>query len=61
MKMTYFKNPDHKYYRVMFEFTDTEMKAVGFEQISVIPNKLEILQVLNRLTEADEKQLESKD
>ncbi len=53
MKMTYFKKPDHNYYRVMFEFTDTEMKATGFEKLSFMPDNLEILRVLNRLAEVD--------
>lgn len=59
MKMTYFERPDHSYHRVLFEFTAQERKAAGFEKLSLIPSRLEILQVLNRLIEINANQSES--
>ena len=47
--MTYFKKPDHAYHRIIFEFTDNEMKAVGFERMSIIPSEQEILKFLHRI------------
>ncbi len=58
LKMTYFQKPDHSYHRVIFEFTDTEMKAAGFEKLSLQPSRLEILRVLQRITENDTKRLD---
>ena len=57
MIMTYFEKPDHSYHRVFFEFTDKEMKDAGFEQLSFMPSRLEILRVLQRITENDTKRL----
>ena len=51
--MTYFEKPDHSYHRVIFEFTDKEMKDAGFERLSIMPNKLELLQLLKRITDND--------
>ena len=47
--MTYFKKPDYSYHRVIFEFTDNEMKAVGFERMSIIPSEQEILKFLHKI------------
>ena len=49
--MTYFKKPDHSYYRIIFEFTDKEMKDAGFEKLNIKPNELEILQLLQRISD----------
>ena len=49
--MTYFKKPDHQYNRVIFEFTDTEMKDAGFHQTSKEPAIMEILWLLHRIAE----------
>ncbi len=56
--MTYFEKPDHSYHRMIFEFTDKEMKDAGFEHLSSIPGCFEILHVLQRIAENDKKQLD---
>ena len=53
MKMTYFNNLNHQYNRVIFEFTDKEMKTAGFEKFNFMPNRLEILSVLQRINSND--------
>jgi len=53
LKMTYFEKPDHSYHRVIFEFTDKEMKTAGFEKFNFMPNRLEILSVLQRINSND--------
>ena len=58
MKMTYFEKPDHKYHRVMFEFTDKEIKDAGYCKLRFKPTELEILQVLKRIADNNKKQLD---
>ena len=53
MEMTYFKKPDHAYHRVIFEFTDKEMKNAGFKQLGIMPSSLELLRLLQRIIEND--------
>ncbi len=49
MKITYFNNLNHQYNRVIFEFTDEEKQAAGFNKTSKEPAILEILRLLNRI------------
>jgi len=58
LKMTHFEKPDHKYHRVMFEFTDKEIKDAGYWKLRFKPTELEILQVLQRMADKDKKQLD---
>lgn len=53
--MNYFLKPDHAYHRVIFEFTDKEMKDAGFKQLSFVPmpSKLEILRILQRIMDKE--------
>ncbi len=56
--MTHFEKPDHKYHRVIFEFTDKEIKDAGYYKLRFNPTKLEILRVLQRMADKDKKQLD---
>lgn len=47
--MNYFQKPNHAYHRVIFEFTDKEMKDTGFKRLSFMPSNLEILQILQEI------------
>ena len=47
--MTYFNNLNHKYNRVIFEFTDEEKQATGFLKTSKEPAILEMLRLLHRI------------
>ena len=53
MKMTYFNKINHQYNRVIFEFTDKEMKNAGFKQLGIMPSSLELLRLLQRIIEND--------
>ncbi len=49
--MTYFEKPDHSYHRVIFEFTDTEMKDAGFYRTSKQLAILEMIRLVRRIAE----------
>lgn len=53
MIMNYFLKPDHAYHRVIFEFTDKEVKDTGFERLSFMPSNFEILRILQRIMDKE--------
>ena len=56
MKMTHFEKPDHKYHRVMFEFTDKEIKDAGYCKLRFKPTELETLRLLHKIADAQIKE-----
>ena len=56
MKMTHFQRPDHKYHRVMFEFTDKEIKDAGYCKLRFKPTELETLRLLHKIADAQIKE-----
>lgn len=51
--MNYFQKPNHAYHRVIFEFTDKEVKDTGFERLSFMPSNFEILRILQRIMDKE--------
>lgn len=51
--MNYFQKPNHAYHRVIFEFTNKEVKDTGFERLSFMPSNFEILRILQRIMDKE--------
>lgn len=54
--MTYFEKPTHSYHKIIFEFTNKEMKDAGLDRIDIKSSQFELLQLLQKISDKQVKE-----